>query len=87
MSANFIARIVGMIFFAILGGIFGYRIGLLSDDQVTLYTTSITLIGALVGLVLTPYFTTIPERFIRNKLTRLSAEALLASLFGLIAGL
>jgi len=87
MSANFIARIVGMIFFAILGGIFGYRLGLLSDDQVTLYTTSITLIGALVGLVLTPYFTTIPVRFVRNKLTRLSAEALLASLFGLIAGL
>jgi uncharacterized protein YacL len=87
MSANFIARIVGMIFFAILGGIYGYKLGLLSEDLTVLYTSSITLIGALVGLILTPYFTTIPMRFIRNKLTRLSAESLLASLAGLTAGL
>jgi uncharacterized protein YacL len=87
MSANFIARIVGMIFFAILGGIYGYKLGLLSEDLTVLYASSITLIGALVGLILTPYFTTIPMRFIRNKLTRLSAESLLASLAGLTAGL
>jgi uncharacterized protein YacL len=87
MSANFIARIVGMVFFAILGGIFGFKLGTLSPDQIVLYTSSITLIGALVGLILTPYFTTIPMRFIRNKLTRLSAESLLASLAGLLAGL
>jgi uncharacterized protein YacL len=87
MSANFIARIVGMVFFSVMGGFLGYRLGILTEDQVVLYTSSITLIGALVGLVLTPYFTTIPMRFIRNKLTRLSAESLLASLAGLIAGL
>lgn len=87
MSANFIARIVGMVFFAIIGGIYGFRLGQLSEDQAFLYTSSISLIGALVGLILTPYFTTIPMRFIRNKLTRLSAESLLASLAGLIAGL
>lgn len=87
MSANFIARIVGMVFFAVIGGIYGYKLGILTEDQTSLYTSSISLIGALVGLVLTPYFTTIPMRFIRNKLTRLSAESLLASLAGLIAGL
>jgi len=87
MSANFIARIVGMVFFAIIGGIYGYRLGILTEDQTVLYTSSIVLIGALVGLVLTPYFSTIPMRSIRNKLTRLSAESLLASLAGLIAGL
>jgi uncharacterized protein YacL len=87
MSANFISRIVGMVLFAILGGFYGYKLGLLSNDQVVLYTSSISLIGALVGLILTPYFTTIPMRFVRTKLTRLSAESLLASLSGLIAGL
>jgi len=87
MSANFIARIVGMVFFVILGGIYGYRLGTLNESQIVLYTSSIALIGALVGLILTPYFTTIPMQFIRNKLTRLSAESLLASLAGLIAGL
>jgi uncharacterized protein YacL len=87
MSANFISRIVGMIFFSILGGIYGYRLGMLNADQIVVYTSSITLIGALVGLILTPYFTTIPMRFVRTKLTRLSAESLLASLSGLIAGL
>jgi len=87
MSANFVARIVGMVFFSVIGGIYGYRLGMLSEDQIVLYTSSITLIGALAGLILTPYFTTIPMRFVRNKLTRLSAESLLASLAGLIAGL
>ena len=87
MSANFIARIVGMIFFSIIGGIYGYRLGMLNEDQIVIYTSSVALIGALVGLILTPYFTTVPMNFIRNKLTRLSAESLLASLAGLIAGL
>jgi uncharacterized protein YacL len=87
MSANFIARIVGMVFFSIIGGIYGYKLGILSGSQLSIYTSTIALIGSLVGLILTPYFTTIPMRFIRNKLTRLSAESLLASLAGLIAGL
>jgi uncharacterized protein YacL len=40
-----------------------------------------------VGLILTPYITTRPVRAIRNVLTRLSAQSLVASLIGLISGL
>lgn len=87
MSTDFIARLAGMVFFALLGGIYGYKLGEFSENQIILYTSTITLIGALVGLVLTPYFTTRPMRFIRTRLTRLSAEALLASLAGLVSGL
>jgi uncharacterized protein YacL len=87
MSADFVARLVGMIFFAILGGFYGFKLGELSKNQIILYTSSITLLGALIGLVLTPYLTTRPMRFVRNQIARLTAEALLASLAGLISGL
>jgi uncharacterized protein YacL len=87
MSADFIARLAGMVFFAVLGGIYGFKIGELTPDQIIIYTISISLIGALVGLILTPYFTTRPVRFIRTQITHLSSEALLASLAGMISGL
>src|SRR5512139_3909900 len=45
------------------------------------------LLSALAGLVLTPYFTTRPARWIRSKLSRLSAETLFAGLSGLVVGL
>jgi len=87
MSTDFFARLFGMVVFAILGGFYGFKLGQFSDNQVVLYTSSISLIGALFGLVLTPFFTTRPMRFLRNKMTRLSAESLLANLIGMIAGL
>lgn len=87
MSTDFIARLVGMVVFAILGGFYGYKLGELADNQLVLYTSSITLIGALFGLVLTPILTTRPMRFLRNKMTQLSAEALLAKMIGMISGL
>ena len=45
------------------------------------------IVGALAGLVLTPYVTTRPSRAIRRALGRLSAETLFAGLTGLIVGL
>jgi uncharacterized protein YacL len=87
MSIDFIARLAGMVIFSILGGIYGYQLGTLSPEQLVLYTSSITLIGALAGLILTPYFTTRPMRFIRNQISRLTSEALVASLAGLVSGL
>jgi uncharacterized protein YacL len=46
-----------------------------------------TLVGALFGLVLTPYLTTRPMRGLRALLGRLSAETLFAGLIGLVVGL
>ena len=59
----------------------------LIPEQVLLYELVFGLVGALAGLVLTPYITTRPARCIRSRLGRLSAETLFAGLVGLIVGL
>jgi len=90
MSGEFIFRIIGMIMVGYLGWLFGgwaSRIPPFVPEQVLLYELVFGLIGALAGLVLMPYVTTRPARFIRNRLGRLSAETLFAGLTGLMVGL
>jgi uncharacterized protein YacL len=45
------------------------------------------LVGALAGIILTPYFTTRPARAMRGILGRMAAESLFAGLSGLVVGL
>ena len=87
MSVEFIFRILGMLIFAIIGGYGGGVAGQFTPDQQVLYITIFGLVGALAGLVLTPYLTTRPVRAMRSTLGRLSAETLFASLIGLVVGL
>ena len=94
MSADFIARLVGMVVFAILGTYWGTQIGAMATANdviptvpIAQYSFTIGLVGALFGLILTPYFTTRPVRSLRALLGRVSAQTLTAALIGLIAGL
>jgi uncharacterized protein YacL len=52
-----------------------------------MYGLLLGLVGALSGLVLTPFLTTRPARSMRALLGRVSAQTLVAGLIGLIAGL
>ena len=68
-SAEFFLRLIGMVVVAILGWSFGgwaSRIEPFHPEQVLLYRTVFGLVGALAGLVLTPYVTTRPSRAIRR---------------------
>ena len=87
MSVDFIARMIGMVLFAILGAYMGIYLAGLTNGQVELYTVSMALLGTLFGLILTPYFTTRPVRYLRSTLARVSPQTLVAGLIGLIAGL
>lgn len=94
MSADFIFRLIGMIAFAILGVYWGNSLGELANITPTpntlpveQYSFALGLLGALAGLILTPFFTTRPVRAIRSLLTRVSAQTLSSALAGLIAGL
>ncbi|MEJ5224976.1 MAG: PIN domain nuclease, partial [Anaerolineales bacterium] len=88
MSADFIARITGMVVFSLFGGYGGYFIGLISQDQnIGFYVILVSLVGALFGLVMTPYFTTRPARAIKATFSRVSAESLFAGITGLVLGL
>ena len=87
MSADFIARLVGMVVFAALGIYWGIYVGNLSGENHTLYAVIFALVGALVGLVLTPYISTRPIRALRGFLGRVSSQTLVAGFIGLLAGL
>jgi uncharacterized protein YacL len=90
MSTEFIFRIIGMFIMGYLGWTFGgwaAQIDPADPGQALLFRTVFGLIGALAGLILTPYITTRPARAIRNKLGRLAAETLFAGLTGLVIGL
>lgn len=90
MSADFIVRIMGMIILGIsavyLGISFGNALGL-AQTEIIFYAVVFGLIGALTGLVLTPYLTTRPASSIRRSLAQVEAQTLVAGLVGLIVGL
>jgi uncharacterized protein YacL len=87
MSADFISRLVGMVVFAIMGGYLGVYLAQVLRGPIDMYGLLLGLVGALAGLVLTPFITTRPARALRALLGRLSAQTLLAGLIGMIAGL
>jgi len=94
MSSDFFIRLAGMIVFSIVGVYWGTSLGNLAKTNggpfafsVEQYAFTIGLVGALVGLVLTPFITTRPVRALRVLLGRVSPQSLFSSLIGLIAGL
>jgi uncharacterized protein YacL len=94
MSPDFIVRLIGMIFFAIIGVSWGVSIGQVANAApgpttftVEWYAFTIGLVGALFGLVLTPFITTRPFRALRKAFARLSAQVLVFALLGLVVGL
>lgn len=89
MSFEFILRLVGMVVLALAGGFWGFDIARTNQAVADVYvtTTVFGLVGALAGIILTPYFTTRPARAMKSLLGRMSAESLFAGLTGLVVGL
>jgi len=87
MSIEFIFRIIGMIVFSILGAYWGAYLGDLLDAPQDLFAVVFGLVGALFGLILTPFITTRPARALQSLLGRVSVQDLVAGLVGLMAGL
>ncbi len=87
MSVEFILRIIFMIILSIAGGYWGYELSQYNPSETIRYILGIGLVGALTGLILTPYFTTRPARALRSLVGRIAAETLFAGLAGLVIGL
>lgn len=94
MSVDFVARLIGMIVFAIFGVYLGTDLGNMAKlnpgdfpFSVEQYAFTIGLVGALTGLILTPFITTRPIRAFRALLGRIPPQSLFAALLGLIVGL
>lgn len=87
MSTEFISRIVGMILVAIVGVFLGLHIAAPLGGSPYQYAVLFLLVGALVGLVLTPYMTVRPFLALRKRIRQAPAQQLLAAVSGLIVGL
>ncbi len=87
MSVEFIFRLVGMVIFGILGTYLGILIGNSTSQSPELSGFLFCLVGILFGLILTPYFTTRPVRYIRRNLLSVSTQTLASGLTGLVVGL
>src|SRR5439155_15244268 len=92
MSFNVTIRVIGMVFFAIVGLLLG-----LYPAQ-TLYPNALdtgfnhvvlplVIVGALFGLLATPYMTVYPLREVRSRLAAMNALDLVAAGVGLFVGL
>jgi uncharacterized protein YacL len=87
MSIEFTFRLIGMIVFAIGGAYLGAYFGTTLTGQPLGNAIVVSLVGALAGLILTPFITTRPARAMRASMMKLSPQSLMAGLFGLVIGL
>lgn len=87
MSAEFISRIVGMILVAIGGVFLGIHISNITGSSPYQYASIFLLVGALIGLVLTPYVTIRPFLALRKRIHQSPAQQLLSAVLGLVVGL
>jgi uncharacterized protein YacL len=87
IGVEFFFRIIGMITLAIAGVYLGKDLSVAVGGSLDLFAVILGLVGALVGLVLTPFVTTRPTRYLISYLSKVSAETLTAGLLGLVCGL
>jgi uncharacterized protein YacL len=87
MSVDFIFRLIGMVVFAIAGAYYGSYLGSSIGQSPEFTGFMFCLVGILFGLILTPYFTTRPIRYIRRGLLSVSTQTLASGLTGLVVGL
>ncbi len=87
MSIEFILRIIGMIVLSVIGWRAGIWIAGDNADQLLVNVLILSLSGAALGLLLTPYFTIVPYKWTRKKIKQVPAPKLLAGTLGLVGGL
>lgn len=87
MSPDFTSRIIGLVVFTFLGIRFGVDVA----DSISLSTDVgafwLGSIGALFGLIMTPWITVRPVRMLRRSINEWPVERLMMSIIGLLIGL
>ncbi|NDJ54433.1 MAG: TRAM domain-containing protein [Chloroflexi bacterium] len=88
MSVEFFLRLVGMGVLGFGGLQLGLQLATLVGEPASeIWALLTALVGALTGLVLTPYVTTRPVRLVKDYLAELPAQQLVSGVVGLIIGL
>jgi uncharacterized protein YacL len=79
-----------MVVLAFAGLKVGVTLGVMAGEAgapLQVWGLVVSLVGALAGLIVTPFVTTRPARSIRMQLTQMPGEALVSTLAGLVVGL
>jgi uncharacterized protein YacL len=85
MSLEFVFRLIGMVVMALVS--FNVALSLGGSWNEVRAISALTLAGAALGLIVTPWLTIRPFEWIRNRIRRMPASQLLAAVIGLIVGL
>src|SRR3972149_6455097 len=78
MSVEFFLRLVGMVALAVGGIYLGVYLGRLAEGPVELWASIFALVGALTGLIITPFLSTRPIRAFRTLMSQVSAQTVVA---------
>lgn len=89
MRIELVLRLIGMVFFALAGWqASNFLTGIIPWPYVGYaIEVALPLAGAALGLFITPWLTTRPFFWVRNKIRQLPAQQLVAAIIGLIIGL
>jgi uncharacterized protein YacL len=85
MSIEFVFRLIGMVVFAVLA--FRLAVFLGGDWSDVRAISALTLAGAALGLIITPWLTIRPFLWIRSRIQGMPAAQLIAATIGLVIGL
>jgi uncharacterized protein YacL len=86
-TEDFIMRLIGMVILAIVGGYTGSQMGRAVSVTPDYYSAIFAIVGAIIGLALTPLLTRRPIRSLRTFLAKMPAQTLAAGLLGMVVGL
>ncbi len=87
LSYEFVFRIVGMGVFAVVGARVGLDVADIFALPVQLAAFIFALVGVLFGIILTPWITVRPIRFISTTINEMSIDVLFMGVLGLLLGL
>lgn len=85
MSIEFVFRLIGMVVFAVIA--FRLAVFLGGDWNDVRVISALTLAGAALGLIITPWLTIRPFLWMRNRIQGMPASQLIAAVIGLVIGL
>jgi uncharacterized protein YacL len=86
MTADFLSRLVGTVIFALLGARLGADSAVPLGLPETATAVIFSLVGVLIGLILTPWLTVRPLRNIRAIINEMPVESLAVSSVGMAGG-
>lgn len=87
MSVEFVFRLLGMVVFAVIGMQSRFLPYVQESQHSARIIIAVTLAGAAIGLLVAPYITVYPFRWLQVKLKEIPASKMLSGVIGLAIGL